>query len=279
MRIVICLLVAYVAWCAVLFFWQDSMIFPRYGAAPPLAAPPFANTEIIRLAVDGGGQMEGWFIPASGRDASKPGPLVVYCHGNAETIDGQRWFVENYGRMGCSVFLPEYRGYGRSPGEPSEKAIVDDCVRFCDEVFKRPDVDRGRIAIHGRSLGGGVAAQIAARHKPAALILESTFTSVASFSQRYMVPEFLVRHPFRTDQVLRGLDVPILIIHGNRDTIVPVEHGRQLSRLAPKAVYVEYDCGHNDSPGPGNETNYWDSIQTLLVRSGVIRPSATGPSR
>jgi len=266
---------AYLAWCAVLFYCQDGMIFPRYSAPAPLSSPPFADTEVVRIDVGEQGQMEGWFIPARPQRSSSPAPLVIYCHGNAEIIDQQEWFVENYHRMGCSVFLPEYRGYGRSPGKPSERAIVEDCIRFHDELRKRSDVDSAKIAIHGRSLGGGVAAQLAARRKPAALILESTFASVASYARRYCVPEFLVRHPFRTDVVLPELDVPILIFHGTRDSIVPVEHGRQLAKLARHAVYVEYDCEHNDSPGQGNEADYWARIETLLAKAGVTRPPAT----
>ncbi|HRR86970.1 MAG TPA: alpha/beta hydrolase, partial [Phycisphaerae bacterium] len=140
--------------------------------------------------------------------------------------------------------------------------------------LKREDVDPGRIAIHGRSLGGGVAAQIAARRKPAALILESTFTSVASYAQKYCVPKLLVRHPFRTDLVLPELDVPVLVFHGTRDDIVPVKHGRRLAKLARNAVYVEYDCGHNDAPGPGNEADYWGRIEAFLEEAGITRPTA-----
>ncbi|NLE61233.1 MAG: alpha/beta hydrolase [Planctomycetes bacterium] len=266
---------AYLAWCAVLFYCQDGMIFPRYSAPAPLSSPPFADTEVVRIDVGEQGQMEGWFIPARPQRSSSPAPLVIYCHGNAEIIDQQDWFVENYHRMGCSVFLPEYRGYGRSPGKPSERAIVEDCVRFHDELLKRGDVDPARIAIHGRSLGGGVAAQIAARRKPAALILESTFSSVASYAGRYCVPELLVRHPFRTDRVLPELEVPILILHGTHDRIVPVWHGRRLAELARDGVYIEYDCGHNDSPGRENEADYWARIERHLAKAGVIDAGAT----
>lgn len=266
---------AYTGWCAMLFFAQDSMIFPRHAAASPLPSPPYPGTRVIRVGLPEGGEMQGWLVPPPEYDATVPGPVVIYCHGNAEIIDGQGWFVQCYGQMGCAVFLPEYRGYGRSPGRPSEAAIVADCSRFCDELFKRPDVDRARIAIHGRSLGGGVAAQIAARHKPAALILESTFTSVAAFSRRYMVPEFLVRHPFRTDEVLQVLDVPTLIFHGTHDEVVPVWHGRRLGELARNGTYVEYDCGHDDSPGAGRESDYWGRIEDLLVRTGVVRRPAS----
>ncbi|HPD29259.1 MAG TPA: alpha/beta hydrolase [Phycisphaerae bacterium] len=273
-RLLVSLTVAYLGWCAVLFFWQDEMLFPRYSAPSPSSPPPSANVQIVRIDVGEKRHMEGWFFPAASASLSSPAPVVIYCHGNAEIIDQQEWFVENYHRLGCSVFLPEYRGYGRSPGKPSEKAIVEDCVRFHDELLKREDVDPGRIAIHGRSLGGGVAAQIAARRKPAALILESTFTSVASYAQKYCVPKLLVRHPFRTDLVLPELDVPVLVFHGTRDDIVPVKHGRRLAKLARNAVYVEYDCGHNDAPGPGNEADYWGRIEAFLEEAGITRPTA-----
>ena len=67
----------------------------------------------------------------------------------------------------------------------------------------------------------------------------------------YAAPEFLCRHPFRTDEIVQDLDVPVLIVHGTQDRIIPVEHGRRLHELAPAAAYLEYDCGHNDFPGPG----------------------------
>ena len=137
MRVLRTLALLYIAWCGVLFFLQDGMLFPRHAAPSPLPSPPFAGTQVIRIDVADGGPMEGWFVPSPTPDASSPGPVVIFCHGNAEIIDGQDWFVENYLRMGCSVFLPEYRGYGRSPGRPSEKAIVEDCVRFYDELIKR----------------------------------------------------------------------------------------------------------------------------------------------
>lgn len=256
------------------------MVFAQYAAPSPATVPTFANTQIIRIDTPDG-PVEGWFIPASSSSVERCGPVVVYCHGNAEIIDRQGWFVENYTRMGCSVFLPEYRGYGRSPGKPSEAAIAEDCVRFYDALIQRFNVDPKRIAYHGRSLGGGVAAQLAARRRPAALILESTFTSVASFAHGYCVPEFLVQNPFRTDRVIEQLDIPMLVIHGTRDEIIPVEHGRRLGQLVKNGEYVEYDCGHNNLTGDENANGYWLRIRELLARAGVIEQapvSAANPA-
>jgi len=270
-RAVVYVALAYVAWCAALYFYQDKLVFPADMAPEPLAAAylPTEGTSLLQVDIETGGSVEAWFVPAPDADAEKP--AVVFCHGNAEIIDYQDTVIRGYHRLGCSVLLPEYRGYGRSAGKPSEKGIVADAVRFYDQLIERDDVDASRIVFHGRSLGGGVAAQLAARRKPAALILQSTFTSVAIIANDYFTPTFLARHPFRTDRVVSEIDVPVLIFHGTRDRIIPVDHGRKLRQLAPGAVYVEYDCGHNDFPGRGNHDAYWGEIAAFLSRAGVIK--------
>jgi fermentation-respiration switch protein FrsA (DUF1100 family) len=223
----------------------------------------------MRVPCDGGGHVEAWFVPARS-DTGGRRPVIVYFHGNAEIIDHQQAVVAGYRRLGCSVLLPEYRGYGRSAGKPSQRAILADNVRFFDELVERPEVDAARIVFHGRSLGGAVAADLAMKRKPAALVLESTFTSVASMAHRYAAPEFLVTNPYRTDRVVATIGVPVLSFHGTRDTIIPVAHGRELARLAPGIVYREYDCGHNDFPGDANASAYWAEIESFLAAHGII---------
>ena len=97
---------------------------------------------------------------------------------------------------------------------------------------------------------------------------------------KFGAPPFLLKHPFRTDRVVEALDVPMLIFHGTRDTVVPVSHGRQLHKLAQRATYVEYNSDHNDFPGEGNEDAYWREIQAFLVRPGVLNaPKPLRPLR
>lgn len=262
------LLAAYIVWCVVLFLMQDWMVFPRELAGQGGSTPP-AGTVVMAERLDEGGQVVAWLIPAPGRTAERPGPLVFFFHGNAELIEGQDDIVRVYRRLGCSVLLPEYRGYGQSGGSPSESAIVFDAVRFLDRVVKAADVDSTRIVLHGRSLGGGVAAQVAARRPPAALILQSTFVSMIPFAHRYGVPGFLVKHTFRTDRVLAGLKAPLLVFHGTRDSIIPVGHGRKLKDLVPGSLYVEYDCDHNDFPGAA-EGDYFRAIESFLRSAHVL---------
>ncbi len=263
--------IGYVAWYATLYFYQDRMLFPADLAPPPMPGAP-RNTTVLTIPADGGGKVEAWLLPAPNANADRPAPLVIYFHGNAELIDFQDEIAGGYRRLGFAVLLPEYRGYGRSAGRPSQTAIVADAVQFLDEALKRPDVDRARVVIHGRSVGGGVAAQVAARRRPAAMILESTFTSIGSMARGYGGPAFLARHPFRTDRILPTLNVPLLLFHGTRDSIIPVAHGRKLHALVPQATYVEYDCDHNDFPGRGNDKAYWQTIERFLtVESRIAR--------
>ena len=251
---------------------QDKLVFPADMAPEPLAAAYqlTQGTSLLQVDIETGGAVEAWFLPAPAASAGNAAPTVVFCHGNAEIVDYHDAIVSGYHRLGCSVLLPEYRGYGRSAGTPSEKGIVADAVRFYDQLIERDDIDASRIVFHGRSLGGGVAAQLAARRTPAALILESTLTSVAIMAHTYFAPTFLARHPFRTDRVVAEIDVPVLIFHGTRDRIIPVVHGHKLRQLAAGAAYVEYDCGHNDFPGRGNHDAYWNEIADFLTNAGVI---------
>ena len=258
----------YVIYAIVLFALQDRIIFPRHFTPEPLDEPYRAVAVALTIGYDGGGRGFAWYLPAPSASAETPAPCVIFFHGNAEIADYQHDVVEGYHKLGFSVLLPEYRGYGHADGAPSEKAILADAERFYDVLIKRPEVDAARIVFHGRSLGGGFATGLAARRASAALILESTFTSVVSMARRYLLPPFLVRHPLRTDRVLRRLDVSVLIMHGTRDGVVRVAHGRKLARIAHNARYVEYDCGHMvliDQPG------YWDEIRQFLVETGVVR--------
>jgi len=276
MSYLIIVILAYVLWCVLLYSWQDRLVWPAELSQAQSARPK--NAEAVSLPIERGGAVEAWFFPAKPDESGKPAPVVMYFHGNAELIDQQDRIIEGYAKLGLSVFLPEYRGYGRSAGKPSEKEIAADMIRFYDRLIRRPDVDPSRIVLHGRSVGGGVAADLAMRRTPAALILESTFSSLAAMALKFGAPPFLLKHPFRTDRVVEGLDVPMLIFHGTRDTVVPVSNGRRLHKLARGSTYVEYNSEHNDFPGEGNEEAYWREIQAFLIRPGVLSAPKPAPA-
>ena len=156
---------------------QKFLTFP--GAHPSvqrLAARDEAGGESIWLDIDGE-RVEAWFLPATG---ALPHPLLIHAHGNGELIDIQTKSVAPLRAAGISVLLVEYPGYGRSGGNPSEKSVTATFVAAYDRVKGDPRVDATRIIGYGRSLGGGAVAQLAARRPLAALVLESTFTSIAA---------------------------------------------------------------------------------------------------
>jgi fermentation-respiration switch protein FrsA (DUF1100 family) len=271
-------------WLVTLYFLQTGMLFPSGYAGQPTAGPP-PGAIVHTLDVDGGA-VEAWLLPALPGSAAEAGseraPLVVIFHGNAELIDGQVWFANKFRALGCAVLLPEYRGYGRSAGSPGQDAIVEDASRFHDWAVAQPGIDPARVVIFGRSVGGGVAAQLAARRACAAVILESTFTSVASMAWRYGAPPFLLRHPFRSDRVLPSLGRPALIFHGDRDSIIPVSQGRALHAMTPGSVYIEFPTDHNDFPARRFEREYWSAVERFMNDAGILaepdRATGTGPS-
>lgn len=235
---------------------EERGIFPREYAPQAPVRPPYSRAEILVREIDGG-RVEAIFVPTNN---PVPAPLIVYFHGNAEIQDFEPHIVEEYGRLGFNVLLPEYRGYGRSAGQPSQRAIQSDAAYFVDEIARRPSVAPGRLVIHGRSLGGAVAADLALVRKPQALILESTFISVPAMVEEKMgIPGFMVKNRFQTDDVVAAAKFPMLIFHGDADDVVPVSHGRKLRDLNPRVVYVEYHCAHNDLPG-GSRGDYWKRI-------------------
>jgi pimeloyl-ACP methyl ester carboxylesterase len=245
------------AYLAVLFLAQRSLLFP---------VPPFAgatDSGIERVRVEGNGlEAHGLFLPPV--ESAPPSPILMFMHGNGELA----WhWVGEFDRpraWGVGVLLAEYPGYGGAPGSPSEGSIATAMQSLYDWAAADPRVDASRIVAYGRSLGGGAAVTLALNRPVAALILESAFTSVADFASRFMAPSFLIRDRFDSRRSLPKHRGPLLVLHGRRDTIVPIAHGRELAALVPGAQFVELDCGHNDCP------RQWDTIGRFLDAAGVM---------
>lgn len=263
-RILLSVALAYVAWLVLAFLLQRSILFPRHlaGSAGPL--PPGAVVLAVSTAE---GPVPAWFMPALTGERARNGrsPLVVAAHGNAETIEGLAEVAEGYRERGFHVLLPEYPGYGDAAGSPSEEAIVGGFERALALALARADVDRNRLLYHGRSVGGGVMLAVSTRIAPAAVVLESSFTSVGAMVPRYVMPRFLVRDPFDNLGAIRQLDAPVLILHGTPDTVIPVDHARALAAAARRGTLVLHDRDHNDPP----PEVFWPSIDDFLAREGL----------
>lgn len=254
--VVLVAVVLVAAYWALLFFAQRSILFPapRVAGAPP--RPP--DVEQIWLTTSFG-RVEAWYLPAAA-SAHRPAPLLVFSHGNAELIDYWPGEFDEPRRWGVGVLLVEYPGYGRSDGTPSQASITEGMLAAYDWAIKHADVDASRIIPYGRSLGGGAAVVLAAARPVPALILESSFSSVTAFAAGFGAPALIVRDKFDSASAIRSLQQPVLILHGDRDEIVPPHHARALAAAAPNATLTFLPCGHNDCPRP------WAEVRAFLDR-------------
>lgn len=260
MRRVIVALVAFITlYLAIVFVGQRSLLFPRPSPAHAPARPPDAISVSLTTSA---GRVEAWYLPPRARRG--PAPILIFFHGNGEIIDYLPPYFDEPRAWGVAVLLVEFPGYGRSQGAPSEASIASAALAAYDWSVRQEHVDAARVVAHGRSLGGAAATILAAHRGVRALVLESTFTSVRSFAHRFFVPEFFVRDPFDNLALLKQYAGPTLLFHGDRDEVIPFEHGELLARAAQRAQFHRLSCGHNDCP------EQWAVIREFLVANSIL---------
>jgi len=234
-RIAAVLLVLFAAVTVLLYVGQRLLVFPGAYFPHTVSLDPPAGVDVWTRDTDEGA-VEAWILPGQGATSATPGPAVVFTHGNGELINIWAGEMSWYTQRGYTVLLPEYRGYGRSEGSPSQREVVEDVIYFYDRLAALPMVDPSRIVFHGRSLGGGVAAQLAAVRPPRAMVLASTFTSIPETALGPIpVPAFMIKDPFPVEPVLRDYPGSVLILHGERDQAIPVALARK-NAAAPRVM-------------------------------------------
>ena len=182
--------------------------------------------------------------------SSKPAPVLLWCHGNAGNIINRLENLVELHNLGLAVFLFDYRGYGRSRGRPSEDGLYQDALAAYAHVSETRRIDPRQIVLFGRSLGAAVAGDVASRRPAAGLILESAFPSIPALAKSYMwgLPAYwLLAARYNLSDRLDKIRIPVLVIHGDRDHIVPIELGEQVFEAAhsPKAFYRVEGADHN----------------------------------
>ena len=237
----------YLAFTAAMYVFQPHLLyFPekRQEATPEQIGLPF---ESVTFKAADGVSLHGWFVPAEA-----PRGTVLFFHGNAGNISHRLFFIELLNRIGMNTFIFDYRGYGLSEGKPTEAGTYLDGQAAWAYLVSDRKIPAGEIVIQGRSIGGAIAARTARDVKPAALIVESSFTSVPDIGAEvypYLPVRWLSRFDYSTLDYLRGMSCPVLIVHSPGDEIIPIGHGRRLYEAAPSPKsFLELRGGHNDGP-------------------------------
>ena len=261
---ILSILSVYLAMGAILYIFQSHFIyFPDREIV--------SNPHNIDLAYDAvtfksgdGVELFGWYVPAERERA-----VILFCHGNGGNISDRLQYIKMFNSREFSVFIFDYRGFGKSHGAPTEEGTYIDTRSAWDYLTKTRGVDPGDIVIFGESLGGTLAARLAAETHAAALILQASFTSIPDMAA-HLYPVLparrLSRYHYNTLEYVRRVTVPVLIAHSKEDEIVPYSQGLELYRAArePKQFF-DLKGDHNNAYALTGEA-YWVAIDQFLSR-------------
>jgi uncharacterized protein len=231
---------------ALVWVLQRRMIYFPLPQDVAHAASALERAEDVTFETADGLLLHGWFASP----AQSNGATVLIFNGNAGDRSSRAPLATALTRAGFSVLLFDYRGYGRNPGQPTEPGLVADARAARQYVSSRADVDPARLVYFGESLGAAVAVALAVEQAPAALVLRSPFTSLADMArlQFPFLPTFLLRDRLESLNQISRVDCPLLVITGDRDSVVPPAQSRRLYEAAPgpKRFVLIAGADHND---------------------------------
>ena len=258
--LLITLLVGYGAIVALAYFAQRSLqYFPERTRTAPAAAR-FSQAEEIELTTSDGERVIAWHVAPRGER-----PVVIYFHGNGGAL---AWRAERFTRItadGTGLIALSYRGYGGSTGSPSEAGLLRDAE--ATYAFATARYPAERLVLFGESLGTGVAVALAAEHKVGKVILEAPFTSavdVGAAAYPFLPVRLLMHDTFRSDERIGKVTAPVLVLHGARDTVIPIAYGERLYALisSPKKFARFPEGHHSDLDSHGAQATVRDFLTT-----------------
>jgi len=238
--------IAYGALALVIFFAQPGLIYYPETGRNIIAAPDYVGLayESVEISTADGETLHGWFVPAPAANGT-----VLFFHGNAGNISHRMEYLLMFHRLGYNTFIFDYRGYGQSSGSPSESGTYLDAQSAWRYLTEAKGIPPARIVLFGESLGGAVAAWLAMKEKPGALVLASVFTSVPDMAAKiypFLPVRLLSRFDYNTIEYLQSVTCPVFVAHSPQDDIVPFAHGRALYQAAPEPKqFLELQGGHN----------------------------------
>lgn len=266
-------LAGYSAICLLVYIKQDAL---TYFPSPDIpVVPSDLGLEYESFELDlGASSVTGWIV-----HSQPEAPWVLQFHGNGGNISGRIGHLALFHRLGFNGVVFDYRGYGKSRGQPSEAGLLADATAVREHLLNKEQVDPSKLVYFGESLGGGVACALAEQQPPAGLLLKSTFTSVPDVAAEvypFLPVRMLARTQFNSAQRIPKFNFPVMVAHGKADEVIPFHHGERLFEKAtePKR-WMALAGTHNTGPlelGP-------EFIEAVgdFVRTSTSAPS--GPTQ
>lgn len=240
------------------------LVYPVPSLAKGNWSPRWIENEDVVFASSGGTQLHGWFVPHP-----EPKHVILYSHGNNEHVGNQvNQLLRLQSMLDATVFVYDYRGYGRSEGQPTERGLMADGLAAHQWLLKRTGLGASDVVLMGRSLGGGVSVAIAAQRGARALVLDATFprmVDAASYNYPWLPVRTFMRDRYDSLSRIGQYEGPVFQSHRATDEIVPVDLARQLTDQAPSAIkqFYEIPTGRHNEPLP---PEYYTALDRFLAR-------------
>jgi uncharacterized protein len=251
----------YMVICLVMWIIENRLVYFPTPATEAWNEPPVAEIEDVAITSPVGTKIHGWWLPAEPN-----APVVLLFPGNAGNLSGRgQTIVRLRERLGTSVLIIDYPGYGKSEGSPNEPALYDAAeaaIRWLRDVRQIP---LERAILYGESIGGGVAIEMATRYPFRAVVLVKAFASLPAVAKRHypwLPVNWLMRNRFDNLSKLPGIHCPVFVLGADADSVVPFEHAEALFRTAnePKQFFRDDGSDHND-PLPDE---LWPVLRSFL---------------
>ena len=256
------LLLAYLGFVLLIYLVQRRLqYFPDPSPVERPAGEDLKTLEELNLVTTDGVRISAWYWPGKQLDN------VLMFHGNAGHRGHRLDWARGFHELGFGVFLLDYRGYGGSDGSPTEQGLFLDAQAALGWLSRKP----GRVIYLGESLGSGPAIELAVAHPPAAIILHAPLTSAVDVGQAaypFLPVRLLLKDRYENDRKISRITSPVLIIHGERDSVIPFRLGRKLfeTATAPKEWLAVPEADHNNLAEVGGLV-YWKTIQSFLEKA------------
>jgi len=243
--IIVLLLIAYWGLGLTLYFMQSRFLYEPVREVPYTPGELGLAFEKVVFTTDDGLKLTGWYV-----SAEQARFTILFCHGNGGNMAHRLDSINIFHDLGLNCFIFDYRGYGASQGKPTEQGTYLDAAAAYKWLTHHKKIPPQNIIIFGRSLGGSIAANLAANVKAKALVIESSFTSYVDIGRKfypYMPVRLFATYSYRTIDYIRKVYYPVMIIHSRNDDVIPFEFGLELHEAAnePKE-FVEIFGSHND---------------------------------